>query len=431
MRRCGFTLIELMVVLLITLIIMGMLTSFFVTTTKVVSVVELKLRLNEQARGILDTLEEQIINACANERGGQFAVKGLSFTDGDSNLKVSPDNNATASKRKVDALHFVQTAPIKAVMKGYPYSGGYPFPLYSSWVSNSSAAHEYGMVVLFANIHYALRPDGEPNTGFHPTNESDAAIKNAAIKNDVSRLSYSILKRELNNNPRTNYTRVLTDPDGAGGNYHIPGDVVPHRLEPGYELGAAQLNLNMGGTSTKLAITTFQFSETTRDIFDFDDVHLMDLSIAVWDETDRKFYRVNDLCAVYFAPIPKAILISITVCDLNKKGRVSFSRIIRPPTGGGEGHFDHSIANADTGTLAKTLAAKILAKYPAEVGNLTTGMLAVEDKNNNHKLDADESVTSLISLPSPYNRLKLLRTDAAAKGVDDFDPTFIDWAVFK
>jgi hypothetical protein len=116
----------------------------------------------------------------------------------------------------------------------------------------------------------------------------------------------------------------------------------------------------------------------------------------------------------------------MTVCDVRKKGRVTFTRVIRPPTGTGDGHFKSDLTYADTGQAAILLKGKILAKNPSEATALIS-----DDGNNNHKLDRAETVTNLLLLPTPYNRLKKLRVTSPTPALGDYDPAFLDTSIFK
>jgi hypothetical protein len=425
--------IELMVVMVITLIIMGMLTSLFVSATKVVQVVELKLRLNEQARGILDSFEQQITNACADERGGIFAIKALDFTDGDTDPKVS--KTVADSKRKVDMLNYVYPSrkDVKT-MYNYPPSGGFPYALGSSWnaVSGGDPADhtvEFVMAAFMANVHYPA-DDGFHGVTYNSDFKMTAGLvaaeifaRKMAAKNDVSRIWYCLRRAEPANNP-------------SGTNPLMPGaypgaDAHPHQLEPGYEYGGPYRGQGSGHAGISYQAAGYKHNDEAPYAI-FNDVYVMDMSIAVWDETDRKFHRVPSLCAVYFAPIPKAILISMTVCDINKKGRISYSRIVRMPAGIGDGHFDATLE--DTGASVQALAKKILANYPQEgVNKETQQLLSSGDVSmgaRNYKLDNDETVTDFHLLPLPLNRVKRLRTNGAA-GALDLDPVFVDATIFN
>jgi prepilin-type N-terminal cleavage/methylation domain-containing protein len=397
MRRSvgkGFTIIELMVVLVITLIIMGMLTTIFVTTTKVVNVVELKLRVNEQARGILDTFEEQLMNASANERGGNFVVKGAKFTDGDPSVKVSNNAITTASTRYADTLNFAQTADVgRVAISNYPLKGGYPFPFYKTSIA-ISGHQEFALNGFLSNIHYAF--SGANSTGSARIQSSfygvQLATDQTTINNDISRITYELNKKTIKRRVVSQVDRSVVD--GGGAYYTVPNSS-PHSLEPGFELrGIYSGTVATQGTGSGLGYNN-----------SMQDVHVLDFAVSVWDETDRKFHRIPHLHAVYFAPIPKAVLVTITVCDIHKKGRASYSRIMHPRTGTGSGHFDATIV--DTGAEANALATKITGKTPSE------------------------TVGCKLSLPLPYNRLKELRVNASTAGVEDFEPTFLDANYFK
>jgi hypothetical protein len=212
-------------------------------------------------------------------------------------------------------------------------------------------------------------------------------------------------------------------------------DAIPHLLQPSYELdgpGFGQKGQYDPPEAGFAGVHGFGGRIINTPGSSFQNVYIMDLSIAVWDETDRKFHRVPSLHAVYFAPIPKAVLIRMTVCDINKKGRISYSRVIRLPSGTGNGHFDPAVV--DTGAAAKALALKIKTLYPAEAVDLTTQQLtSAADSSGgtkNHKADLEELVLNYHSLPLPLNRLKQLRTPGNASATD-LDPVFIDATVFK
>ncbi|HYF51762.1 MAG TPA: prepilin-type N-terminal cleavage/methylation domain-containing protein, partial [Planctomycetota bacterium] len=85
----GFTLLEMMIVLSITLLMMVLIVPIFQVSTRTVQRVEQKLKTYEAARMILDLLEGEIMQAVtANERGEIFSIKNFDFKDND---KFTPD----------------------------------------------------------------------------------------------------------------------------------------------------------------------------------------------------------------------------------------------------------------------------------------------------------------------------------------------------
>jgi hypothetical protein len=60
-------------------------------------------------------------------------------------------------------------------------------------------------------------------------------------------------------------------------------------------------------------------------------IRLMDLDIAYWDEVAQAFVDPPDNTVIYFWPPPKAIRITITVCDREKRATVTLCRVVYVP----------------------------------------------------------------------------------------------------
>src|SRR6185436_13543238 len=79
----GFTLIEMLVVLAISLMLMVLVVPVFQVTTKTVQAVERKLSVYEAARNILDIIESDVKLGVVNERGGHWSLKSVAWEDND------------------------------------------------------------------------------------------------------------------------------------------------------------------------------------------------------------------------------------------------------------------------------------------------------------------------------------------------------------
>ena len=66
-------------------------------------------------------------------------------------------------------------------------------------------------------------------------------------------------------------------------------------------------------------------------------MNVMDFNVAYWNDVDQKFYNLDDYMGAYFSPPPKALRLTITVCDSLKRKRVTMSRVVQVPESRGIG----------------------------------------------------------------------------------------------
>jgi hypothetical protein len=62
-------------------------------------------------------------------------------------------------------------------------------------------------------------------------------------------------------------------------------------------------------------------------------IRIMDLDIAYWDEDAKKFRDPPDNSVIYFSPPPKAVRVTITVCDAERRSTVTLCRVIHLAVG--------------------------------------------------------------------------------------------------
>ena len=298
-RPAAFTLVEMMVVLLISLTLMVMSLSIFQVTTRTVQRVERRLAVYEAARNTLDRFECEIQTAFINEKGDQFCIKACNYLDTDSFTPAAnppgSDRKFYESRREMDALYYLRrTAGARWSIS--PYSGG-------AWNPFAEPTQIYYpdlfRVYLRANALYPTLPNLPPG------------YRNQLMA-DVSQLEAGFYM-ELN------WANSGEWYDGNGNRLGWASNEVMNKFAPGGEKNAPNDQLtNVWG----------KFNNGG---------NLLDLDIAYWDETTRKFLNLPDFTAVYFAPPPKAVRVTITVCDRDKRDRVTLSRIVKIPVGNGSG----------------------------------------------------------------------------------------------
>ena len=86
----------------------------------------------------------------------------------------------------------------------------------------------------------------------------------------------------------------------------------------------------------------------------------MDFATLQWDDVTQKFVDPPDNTAIYFWPFPKAVRLTINVCSIDRKSRITLSRIIHPMVGMGDAHI--TAAKASAGTDGRRSAAVQSAK---------------------------------------------------------------------
>jgi prepilin-type N-terminal cleavage/methylation domain-containing protein len=287
----GFTLLEMMTVLVVSLLMMIMIVPIFNVSTHTVRLVERKLAVYEAARGLLDELEDNIRRSATNERGEMFALKSMQFTDTDTFTPNNPDPSAkfaASSIRSADRLQFLfmrqgigngwrDYATISSKVISPPFAGSRNFALsYDQWM-------------------------GDLYEGCVASNLHDCFDNNYVRKDllaDVSKLECAILIS----------SRI------SRGNYD---DEWPDYFAVGNEIGTPNYMNPASGWGT----TTIP------------GLRMMDFEVAYWDEGAKRYKRAPLDTAIYFAPLPRALRITMTVCDGDKRTSATLARIINLPTG--------------------------------------------------------------------------------------------------
>ncbi|MBI3829759.1 MAG: type II secretion system protein [Planctomycetes bacterium] len=332
-RTLGFTLLEMMIVITICLAMMVLVVPIFQVSTRTVKIVEQKLAVYEAARNILDTMELEIHQAVMNEKGENFALKSTSWDDTDAFTAAGTTGMYSQSRRQADALCFMKR----------------------------QAGSRYSASATWAGMNYPLaEPYGDPDVWvgglFDPL-----MFRNGALDWDGS--SGVWIQRASRGAQLADVSAIealfFFGGRGPGGTYYMKNgqridtvlDETESLLAPGREC-LAQLASGNGNNQKGAAVG-----------------NLYDLDIAYWDDAEAKFKDPPGDTAIYFAPPPKALRLTINVCDFDKRTHATFCRIVRIPIG--------------------------------------TGMGVVQDTMDNDFLD-----------PYPYNRTKNLKLlDASAKSI--------------
>jgi prepilin-type N-terminal cleavage/methylation domain-containing protein len=315
----GFTLLEMMIVVLISLLIMAVIVPIFKLTTHTVQAVERKLAIYESARNILDNLAYELKQSVANERGGLFCIKKYRFMDKDpftppqTNLK----NRFYESRREADAVFFtLHQAGGFRFNKGTSMAGSMSFPMaYPQW----NMMYPEGWRASFRSSLFT-RVDG--GGGISATDGDYDSGYYSAQDSDVSLIEFSGCYESL-----SNVVKLWQEgPPAYTQHVHHYDPQFFDDLSPGRELMRPYQSIG-----TAMGNQKFRKVSTTR---------CMDIEFAWWDDTKKAFTILPDYEyaeAIYFAPIPKAVRVTITVCDPNRRGRVTLSRVVSLPSGTGYG----------------------------------------------------------------------------------------------
>ncbi|MCW8129781.1 MAG: prepilin-type N-terminal cleavage/methylation domain-containing protein [Planctomycetota bacterium] len=348
----GFTLLEMMIVVAVSLMIMVLVVPIFQVTTRTVKTVERKLALYEAARNILDILEFEIRLVARNERGEAFSIKSLTFPDNDPNKLVSPPGSTKPgvldvnrrgyreSRREADVASFARHQG-----GGFRYAmnlnkiGSMAYPL--AYPEQFNRTPEAWKASIRSTLAY---PRGYMNgtdnsVGYIPSRTS--CIDNVRLT-EVEEVAHP-------NNPMHNswsdtfdFMDHLYDSFAPGNEVKLSGvDAVP-------PMAAGRT----GTTCEDAARVTEGFANAGDDAAyavrrSVGDINLTDLDISYWDDatgsaTRYSFQDPPDNCAVYFWPTPKAVRITISVCDLDKRGVLSICRIVHLPVGLGNQVIDNT-----------------------------------------------------------------------------------------
>ncbi len=293
--RAGFTLVEMMLVLFVSMLLMTMVMPVFRVSTRAVQTIERKLAVYEAARNILDVIEIEIQQAALNERGEHFSLKRVTFTDTDP-FTPSAVTRFFGSKREAGSINYLKHQPGGLnYNSSTPYRGGMPFALCYS--TSAGTINEGYLGSVNSTLLY---------------NVTDQTAKLA----DVSQIEC-----KPHANPKNEPPYYTTDPVTHVSTGHL-GDEPDDWSAPGHEVNAPKY-IECGGSSY------YQFDITP--------IKTIDIVFAYWDATTSTWNDVPDGSAIYFAPPPKAVRVTILVCDFQKRATGIFSRVVALPCGWGNG----------------------------------------------------------------------------------------------
>lgn len=275
----GFTLLEMMITVATCLMMMVMVVPIFQAVTKSTSRIERKLSTYEAARMVLDFYDAEIQSAVYDSRGNQFGIKSVAYDDSDSFTPAGSASRYGQSRRHGSELTYLR------------------MPSFSA--NTAYASHDLGMALF----NYSWDEDVNLVALGHVLASSDYTSERTNARADVS----------------------LGKTTGYLSHAHhratsVGRDMPAKALGPGFEWGSGGLCDDEAGHGRYLS---------TLDVMDFE--------VSYWDDVARAFKNLPDFTAVYFAPPPKAIRITVTVADVNKREMLSFSRITLVPGGTSNG----------------------------------------------------------------------------------------------
>ena len=316
----AFTLVEMMVVVAVSLSMTICIAMIFKTSTKTVQHVEQRLAVYEAARNILDIIHNQMLTACNNERGEQFSIKSAFFNDNDLFTPTSANANARyaqTSRREADCVNFrVINAGSSAYRDQAYIPGSFEYPItYQGLYYTFPECYKFS---LRSSLLYPKLDDWDASSQYQVNQatgyffQTPTQIRNDQL-NDVSQIELTGLLTSTN----AENTQQWTGPSWTQYIY-TPRDTPPNFFAPGNE--------------PKLA-TPISSDVDRKNQQRFSGFHILDLDIAYWDEQARKFVDPPDNSVIYFAPMPKAVRVTITVCDTEKRTTVTLRRVIFLITG--------------------------------------------------------------------------------------------------
>ena len=318
----GFTLAEMIAVLAICLSLTVLVVPVFRLSTTTVRNVEEKLAAYEAARNILDVMEQEIKMAMVNERGEHFSIKHLAYKDTDT---FTPDQTGnplamdttpyTFSRREAAVVNLMRPQPgaqftnTNSGDRSTLVDGTLAHPLaYNTQMIYLPTLHESWYESIRTTMAY---PQPQNDSGQN-VSYAEPALTRPQILADVSQNEVSIYMQARDNEPTINssWTTLFW--------YNEP----PYRGAPGNELKTERQFQDWIDQYTRMHIGG---------------MNVLDLNCAYWNEVDSKFYDVSDSTVVYFSPPPKAVRLTITVCDRLKRKRVTLSRVVQIPVAMGDG----------------------------------------------------------------------------------------------
>ncbi|HYF51044.1 MAG TPA: type II secretion system protein [Planctomycetota bacterium] len=332
MKTRGFTLLEMMVVLAVALALMVMIVPIFQVTTRTVQTVERKLAIYEAARNILDILDYEVRSAVINERGNTFTIKSATYNDTDTNAKTSPPGTPSPATGQWNPLGYRQSRRegdgityVKMQGGGFRWAdnlcmaGSQAFPL--SYPEAFINTPEGWKTSVRASLHYPNNYGGDTRGFYYSATRAQQLF-------DTSQIKLEFANEALWSELITGVVGSMLDP-------------VYGNLMPGFEHKTLGFNVpfdpNLESKGVCGTDIHYQMFRT------FGTIHLMDLDIAYWDAKAREFKDPPDNTLLALAPAPRAIRITITVCDRDKRGTATLCRIIQVA---GQGICDDETSSA-------------------------------------------------------------------------------------
>jgi len=300
-RPRGFTLIEMLVSIGIVLMMMALIVPIFQITTRTVTAVERRLAVYEAARMMLDFYQDEIECAIWDCRGNQFGLKHMEFEDTDPFTPAGTAKRFAQSMRQADCVSYLK-AP------SYTY--------YSAYGSGQSTALVNPAWYNDVNLCYMAS-----------SLEMVKKSNRAPLLADVSTNSSSGFYYQRQYGPSNG--RYFKDPPANTITLYSPKDHPSTTIIPESENEAGDGIDNEAGHGGYIPT-----------------IPLLDFQISYWDDTVHKFMTPPAQTMIYFAPPPKAVRFTITVCDVEKRSTLTLSRIVRVHTGTGSGFVDTSSTDA-------------------------------------------------------------------------------------
>ncbi len=332
----GFSVLEMLVVLGISLALMTLIVTVFRITTRTVKVVERKLALYEAARNVLDLLEYELAMAAVNERGEHFSIKSWTVQDADSFTRDEDGNPATAdskpyrySRREGDAVAYV-----KLQAGAFRYAGNLLLP------GSMAFALAYPEVAQSAPEAWKC---SARSTWIYPYKYSDAGagffdgtLSRAQQTANVSLAEIEIIAHGLANQH-----------SGIGADL-AQNDPIPLTLAPGFEIKLSDpgyVPSNSDGREDPREVVMQMWHKEIKSTKrrKLGGIRAMDLDVAYWDDSAKKFVDPPDGTALYFWPPPKALRVTITVCDAERRGQLTLSRVVQLCCGTGDGQVANTL----------------------------------------------------------------------------------------
>jgi prepilin-type N-terminal cleavage/methylation domain-containing protein len=324
--RKAFTLIEMMIVLMISLVMMTIILPVFQVTSRTVQVVERKLAVYESARNVLDQIAFEFRTAVQNEQGDGFGIKHRYVMEDNPFTPINTDDPGTpyptdttkrfkGSRREADAICFGMTQP-----GGYRNNSSALFPGSMSFPLAHPEGDQYypegwqAMIWHTWSNPYLSAGDRDPADwdGGTGVEKIEAANSYDAVSNKMA------INEVTGSSPK--YNTVQPGHTERFNDWQPGGERIKYDPYLGTSIGYKKWRQTSG-------------------------IRVMDIEFAHWNDVTRAFIRYSNYYSIYFAPAPKAVLVTITACDINKRAFVTLSRVVRIPIGTGDGTVFNSVSS--------------------------------------------------------------------------------------